>query len=636
MLHAALDRVAGVDEKTVTLLLPMLDTLGILEGESRIAALEAIRQSLSLLADDADQDAKVRWDVAARRAAVQVSEHREPLRRRILDLLGRGPSTPSSLSSELGAPLASISRMLRALAVDELVGRAPDPRDGRKRVYALTPLGEAQRTEHRAFGAPPSTPPPLEDNAVVQHLEEALALAVDLRRRQNQLDEVRERLESIVEQAQEIGAAQLALTARGELITTLRQSGRHQELRPHLETLQKIASGSHAAPGDLVLPALGHLEYELGRLPALDADADPMDRVEHLVTAHRVFSRLGRQRDDSALLLRSAWAEVSLADLWRELTEPRAALHRATEALTTFERLDSPYGAARARFMIGFCLRLRGQFDDAWASLVKAHELAADHGYERFTADALMQMGEVRRCQGDLDAAVELLSEASRRAELLEMTVTHGFAESALGATTWQRGDSPQALRHLETAHGLFSERDHQEGLALTLRRHAIVLHRDGTGDSDAAERLRDAHDAYLRMESPAGVVACVIERALCSLRRSRQSLSVQMKVLTEWLHDGTRQRRLIEQDPWVPELLADFAKKTGDAELEQIASAVVSNAESRLAENESETSTLALDRPPAEPSEESRRRRASRRRTPDPMAGEPFRLHRQRPPALA
>ena len=546
-------------------------------------------QRLSARTDDADtarllRELAVQDQVARPRATVLAKEAREPLRRRILTELAADTMTPTELATRLDSPVPSISRLLRRLTEEDLLSVSSDRRDRRRRVYSLTQLGQAQLTEHTAFGAPSRPAPPDRERAVA-YLRDALEAAVGLRRRTGRFDAVLDRLNAVIVQAKSYSSPALVLAATAELINTLRQNGERDRLRPHLDELQHIAAGRTDFPAELVMPALGFLEYELGRLPESDGGDPVTGRIEHLVTAHQLFDRLGRERDDVFYRRRSALAKIALADVWRERTQLDYAVLDASRALIAFDQLDDTYGVARARLVLGSSLRLRGQFVDALGNLSHARRLAADNRYERMATDALAQMGEVHRCRGETDEAIEYLREASERAQGLSMKVTEAFAESALGAALWDLDDYDQAMQHLNASHELFAQAGHAEGMALNLRRRAVVQSYSSNAleHTSAGEQLNRALDDYERMESPAGMVACVIGLGrVTSTSRGKAALVTR---LVRWLGEGTWTRRLTEMDPWVPRMLAAFASETDDDRLAALSVAVLRGSDRRLTE---------------------------------------------------
>jgi tetratricopeptide (TPR) repeat protein len=228
--------------------------------------------------------------------------------------------------------------------------------------------------------------------------------------------------------------------------------------------------------------------------------------------------------------------------------------------------------------------------DASWKYLDQAHELAAENRYESFQADSLMQMGEVRRCQGNEEEARELLNEALVRSAQMGLLVTQAFAQSALGAVEYQQERWLEAEATLELAQELFERCDHAEGLALNARRRATVTRQAGVvSDRDnlsVVERLiRSAFQRYTHLRSPAGIAACQIERGRLQMLRCDGQRSVGAVKNLKLLLQNFHQRDLLERDLWVPRVLDAFARETNDDVLAADAERVRLSAEQRLAD---------------------------------------------------
>jgi DNA-binding MarR family transcriptional regulator len=67
---------------------------------------------------------------------------------KVLYVLGSsGPTRPSALAAQLATGRANVSKVVRLLEQEGLVARAPDPRDSRAFLLALTPTGEQRASE---------------------------------------------------------------------------------------------------------------------------------------------------------------------------------------------------------------------------------------------------------------------------------------------------------------------------------------------------------------------------------------------------------------------------------------------------------------------------------------------------------
>lgn len=520
-------------------------------------------------------------------------EEREPLRRRILEVLAKGPMGFSAIAEEVEARPESVSRKLTELRGKGLVQRLSGGLDRRRRTYSITPQGELALSEHRAFGASEPAPGPASAAEAEAYLCSALERAVAMRRRSNRRSEAIERLKVIREQAEQAGSEAIALEALVELATTLRQDRRLDPLERVLERMNEIARGSAGARAELALPAAAHLEYTLGRLGDLKGE-DHRARANHLIAAVSLYGQLVRKAEDSVATQwtsRRAWSVISLAVNLRKQSKLDEALSIAVAALKLFDELEDPYGRSFCFFSFGFCLRLLGRFDASWACLNQAHELATENGFERFRADALMQMGEVRRCQGHVEEAGEILAEALAQAAGLGLRVTEAFAQCSLGAAEHQRQEFAAAQAALERAQGLFEASGHREGLALNERRRAAVAQRlvpnPSRGEARGIEKLiRRAKERYTSLRSPAGIVACEIEEGRLRLKRDAKGLGPVLETLRA-MYLSEHQRKYVELDPWVPLVFEDFAEELGDEDMKMRSASIREAAARRLEEVE-------------------------------------------------
>lgn len=527
---------------------------------------------------------------------------RESLHWRLLAALADEPATPSALAGRLSVASESVSRQLRRLRADGLVISQPVTGDGRLRQYALTTAGEAELRDHRAFA--PAQPPPADPTRddVARFLRVALDRAVAMRRETNALDEAAARLRVVLAQAREARAHDVAIDATAELATTLRQDGKPLQVRNLLAQLQSIALGQDPQIGAaLALPSAAHREYALGRLGD-ESGNDAVSPDTHLVSAANLYAQLAKAPSfgsASAWKRRQAWSYAALAIHLRERSEFENALEHTAIALRLFDEVEDSYGRSHCLFLFGFCLRLLGEFEDAAGCLNDAYKLAERHGYERFKADSLMQMGEVRRCQRRLDDAYQYLFESFQRSERMGLTVTQAFSQSALGAVAYQQDRLDDAAAAFDRAQQLFKQCGRREGFALNARRYAIVARTAAdfreVGDFESVDRMIGlALERYRRLCSPAGIMACEIERGrLLRLRSGRASNTV--AALIRRL-DDTAQRNLLELDPWVPGILATFARETGDERLTRRARKLLSAAERRLSEHAQRAIKLVAD----------------------------------------
>jgi DNA-binding MarR family transcriptional regulator len=520
--------------------------------------------------------------VAARREAVaERLSTAEPLRRRILDALTLGPLGPSELARYLGTDPETVVRIGNALEAEGLMAREQHPHDGRRKLYVLQDAGAREAAEDVTFGAPEPAPAITREIAIAA-IERGLLEAVELRRRENRLDDAAGQLEIVIREATRHELQWLELKARRELTTTLRQAS-SPALKEQMNELKRIARGrDERFSGALAVPAEAHLLYERGRR----TDVLLVRRMRSLSTAAGLYGALADAKmpgDDWKA--RRAWALYSMAAHYRQHSKLGDALKLSDVAARLFEGKGDAYGFANCLFLAGFSLRLRGDFHAAHAALDEARRMAHDDGFERLTANAMLQLGEARRCEGGLEEATDLLTEALGRARKLEAVVTQAFAMSALGATAFCQDDPLRGLTLLEQADQLFREVNHRDGVALNLRRQAVVrrtiMDVGRRSEPDEVRRLLAlAKERYERLDSPAGVVACLIETG--QLRRDRRlgvadTCRQLLTVLADWNF-----RDMLARDPWIPDLLLAFARTAGDADLLSRAQEIQSDAHDR------------------------------------------------------
>lgn len=518
--------------------------------------------------------------LALEEESVKEIEAQQPLRYRVLSLLAGEELTPTVIADRLGVARESVSRVLTPLHEEKLVEVREVFGDRRQRSYVLTPEGELQLSRHRAFGPPREMPASPSQEEKGRFLWAALARAVDMRRQTNQRDDAIARLEIVVEQARKAKLHELVLEGMAELATTLRQnqqtSQQTAQLGDLMNSFDRIALGKDPnSDAKLVLPAIAHREYALGRLGEKRND-DLEGRAGHLHSAATLYTQLVKTPSygtASGWKERLAWSTISWSRNLREQSDLDKALEKAIDALKLFDELDDAYGRSHCLFMFGFCLRLLGSFDSAHKFLEEAYQLAVEQSFERFQADSLMQLGDVERCRGDVESAREKLWESVERASHMNLPVTRAFALSALGAVEYQVRSLDESQEALRNARELFILCRHQTGIALNARREAIVARarseaRTGESLGQAEWLLKAALSRYHQLHSPAGVAACEVERGwLCIMRQTSPDETVETLI---GLLDDTPQRFFLELDPWVPQVIDAFAREVNHDALKQ------------------------------------------------------------------
>lgn len=568
-------------------------------------------------------------EVTERSRRVEDTERRQPLRRRILDLLLDAPRSPTDLATALGVAKESVSRALRELSKDGLVSSESDPDDARVKVYSavnVTAAGRAAVAEYRAFGAPGTPPEALGDEEVRDHLVELVVAAEedlargDLEtarirsetiereagdrkwsdlvdrartlgaRAADQLVDAREQLVRDIDRAVELrrtgsrstaipmlaatcglavanGWLRIELRARAELMASLRQADRQADLDRQFETLSELRFGPRPVPGVITQIAAAHEFYERGRRPSADGSEGPS--YESLVAAQAYYTDLAdHEPDEPEWAKRRGWASLSIAENLRRQTYHGRALRHVKAARDVFDQNDS-YGLARTLFVEGFCMKLQGKFDAARAPLAEALELVEARGYRDFEADIRAQLGDVERCTNQLDVAELHLRAAKTLGITLGRPVTSAFAVSALGAVAYAHGDYPTAISLFETSEDSFSQAGHAGGKALTKRRLATAIREQDPERVDGAGR--SSHALYREALEIYGEMGSPAGAAACLIGEIRLHLELETdhesaaQLLAALVEADRAHSLLLRLDPYVPALIHDLAATMGD-----------------------------------------------------------------------
>lgn len=534
-----------------------LDTVDGDELARRLTALARAGQIDSRDWDAVQQELARRRVEQARRTPIPSSES---LRSQILAFLAKAPaSTPSQVASTLNRSTTVVSRVLSTLLEAGLVVFDTNPGDKRIRHYRLS---RPDTVSDKGFVEPPSA---TEEER--QYLGLVIAAAVRARRRANDLSYAADRLGRALEQATQAKANDLALVARRELVITLRQAGRFDEVERHLRAFDEIAAGEVSIEPHLVAPATACLDYELGRKGSLPA----RERLEHLTTAATVFRRCDALDGAHDWSPREGWARLASAEIWRQQTEFGLAVADAKRAEMIFIAYDDTYGSAEATRIQGFCQRLRGNFSEAIAVLRRAEELAKAGSADRCLADVLLQLGDALRCSGDLDSAAETLSQAADVARSVKRTHTLGFSLTALGAVMYACGDLDRAWVLSTEAESLL--RSSPPGRALNARRQGVIARDLADGKPanrrQSVEFFAQSMNQYRELGSPAGIAACCV--GLGKVGDAHDLPETAVKDLIDVASSGVG-RLLLPMDPWVPGLVKQWAMESEIPSVQRVA----------------------------------------------------------------
>jgi DNA-binding MarR family transcriptional regulator len=478
------------------------------------------------------------------------------LRLRLLRALSVYPLRTKDLARAVAASDALVSRTLTALRQEGYVAYETLESDRRGRLHRLT--DEGKRAQRRwGVAVPLQRERRGEDALLRETLIYDIQKAVQLRRCDDALEDAATVLERCLSEAQALDDKALWLRALVELAVTHRQAGDLRGHHEHLRRLEAVAAGAVPAYAAVSSRAMAHLLYERGRR----RDEIAARRLNNLTSAAALFGELAAHGsgtvDDPSN--RRVWALLGAADLLRQHTALGAALEIASECGRRFTEQGDDYGAASSLVLSGFCLRLRGRFDEAIKVLDVAMSRAADAHVERLRLNAAIQLGETYRAAGRTTEAAGLLRSVVAAADGAGMLVSQGFAACHLGAVAYAEGASDDAVGLLSQAEQIFDQAKHRDGMALALRRHATVMGERADADT-AFSMLRRAQRRYENAGSPAGVVACIIERGRAELASggtaARTSSALQRHLA------APEDTQLIALDPWVPSLLDDFTKR--------------------------------------------------------------------------
>lgn len=511
----------------------------------------------------------------------------DPVRTRIIFQLGlrwlvpevadrRNDFTPSALASDLGVALATVSRELASLRGEGIAEETADPDDGRRKFYTLTAAGYESFLGLFGFVDTGAAAPPMPDLPVAWRLlSKRLDAAVAERRCEGDLRDAEVEISSIVDAADRAGLGRLAVRARAELAKTCWQLSDEDGFARAVEDLGTIAAGeARGVDPRSVQPAIAARAYVLGRAPEYLGPRAGEAELELLSVAEQGFADLSRrphaELDDTA-----AWrdyrtmAALARADVYRGRTLHGEAVRFARQAYDWASEAEDLWGQAKALYVAGASMRLRGEFDPAANALGAALKLSRMKGYSRLEVEVLAQLGDVMRLQKDYAAAADLLGDAYERACHLELAKALAFIESALGAVAYEGDDLTNAVRHLRAASDRCRVLGDADGEALAFRRWAIVGRCQEESERSVRKMILRSLQRYLSLRSPAGVAASLVDWV--SLRRAagRDDRGAE-SVLTDWLCNPDRMK-LVQIDPWVPAMLARVTEDDPESSLSRL-----------------------------------------------------------------
>jgi serine/threonine protein kinase/tetratricopeptide (TPR) repeat protein len=162
---------------------------------------------------------------------------------------------------------------------------------------------------------------------------------------------------------------------------------------------------------------------------------------------------------------------------------------------------------AQLEYVLGASMRDRGQAAEAQAHVERGLTLAEQVGDARTAARCRAVLAQIFLRLGRMDAAVPLFERT--RAAFLELDDPGSAAlcDIALARISKQAGAVQAAEAHNATAHGLFEQAGHRDGLARCANQRGDLLRLRGALH-EAADAYREALEGWQVIDAPAAVYA--------------------------------------------------------------------------------------------------------------------------------
>jgi predicted ATPase/DNA-binding SARP family transcriptional activator len=258
---------------------------------------------------------------------------------------------------------------------------------------------------------------------------------------------------------------------------------------------------------------------DIERAMALDDESLSLARL-HLAFVHTVqrqpgealalaaasqadFHRLGRDWEEGASWLLSAWAHIALGALADGQTASQ-------EALKLIRPLGDNWGLSHAEALLGGLAQAEHRFADAVDHLERAAEAAGNLGFGAAAAHHLTNLGRIHQEAGDLGSARTALHQAIAAAQAVGDARTAAYARAHLGWVLRALGERVDARLVLTAASQWFEAAGGGEGAMLA--DYALAALDADQGLTHAAERL-DAVLANARREGQAEVEVLTLDR---------------------------------------------------------------------------------------------------------------------------
>ena len=218
--------------------------------------------------------------------------------------------------------------------------------------------------------------------------------------------------------------------------------------------------------------------------------SQPRQALELSAACQTEFHRLGRDWEEGASWLLSAWAHIALGALADGQTASQ-------EALKLIRPLGDNWGLSHAEALLGGLAQAEHRFADAVDHLERAAEAAGNLGFGAAAAHHLTNLGRVHQEAGDLGSARTALHQAIAAAQAVGDARTAAYARAHLGWVLRALGEHADARLVLMAAREWFEAAGGGEGAVLA--DYALAALDADRGLTQAANRLDEVLAAARR-----------------------------------------------------------------------------------------------------------------------------------------
>ncbi|HUP20191.1 MAG TPA: tetratricopeptide repeat protein [Gemmatimonadota bacterium] len=226
-------------------------------------------------------------------------------------------------------------------------------------------------------------------------------------------------------------------------------------------------------------------------------------------------------------------------DQWMGDNSP-AVMARFEESLRLYQEAGHRRGTSRAHMNIGNVHRRLGQLDAAAerfeTALATYRELDDAFG----EVNALMNLGDLASARRDGTTARRRFEEARSVAERWGMTISRAYALQYLGEMALVEGDLDRAQSLIEDGRDGFDAVGSEVGMAWSHYYLAMLAWRRGEL-GEARSRLAQALTVFRRMDLPPGVAACLLAQATVAAEEGRHETAARLLGAGRAIHDRAR-----------------------------------------------------------------------------------------------